>query len=161
MALNGQDPAWKVDLPPRQQARESEERYRLLFEKMLNGFVLYDIVYDEKGQPYDYRLIEVNPAFEELTGLRASDVAGNLLFQSLPGLESFWIDGFNQVASTGEPARLENYIHDLKKIFRRYGVQTQKRAVGGFLLRRHQTPAGGRGAAPARRGAGGAAGHHP
>ena len=59
--------------------QKSEGHYRRLFEKMLNGFVLHEIVYDENGQPYDYRVVEVNPAFEQLTGLNAGAGMGGIV----------------------------------------------------------------------------------
>ena len=46
----------------------SEERYRLLFNAMTEGFALHEIVCDETGRPCDYRFLDVNPAFERLHG---------------------------------------------------------------------------------------------
>ena len=40
----------------------SEEEYRLLFEGMLDGFALHEIVCDAAGRPVDYRFLSVNPA---------------------------------------------------------------------------------------------------
>jgi PAS domain S-box-containing protein/putative nucleotidyltransferase with HDIG domain len=117
MALNEQNLAREGGLVARKPKHEDEGHYHQLFEKMLNGFALHEIVYDENGQPCDYRVVEVNPAFEELTGLCAVDVVGKTLHQFLPHLESYWIDAYHQVATTGQTARLDNYIVDLKKHF--------------------------------------------
>ena len=43
--------------------RESEQKYRLLFEKMMNGVALHEIVLDQKGMPIDYVFLDVNSAF--------------------------------------------------------------------------------------------------
>ncbi len=56
--------------------RESEERYRSLFDCMSEGAVLKEMVYDSSGQAVDYMLVDANPAFEQLTGLRRADVLG-------------------------------------------------------------------------------------
>ncbi len=53
-----------------------EDRYRSLFEAMSEGFALHEIICDEEGRPCDYRFLEVNPAFERLTGLKAEEVLG-------------------------------------------------------------------------------------
>ena len=50
--------------------QSSEQRYRGLFEAMSEGFALHEIIYDADGSPADYRFLEVNPAFERLTGLK-------------------------------------------------------------------------------------------
>ena len=52
--------------------RESEKRYRNLFEAMNEGFALHEIICDDGGRPCDYRFLEVNPAFERQTGLKAA-----------------------------------------------------------------------------------------
>ena len=96
---------------------ESEQRYQSLFNKMQEGFALYEIICDEQGEPIDYRFLEVNPAFEELTGLKAIDAVGKTVLEVLPGTEQHWIDTFGNVALTGEPIRFENYASELGKYF--------------------------------------------
>jgi DNA-binding response OmpR family regulator len=48
--------------------KETENQYRLLFNKMNQGYALHDIICDDNGLPCDYRFIEVNPEFEHLMG---------------------------------------------------------------------------------------------
>ncbi len=98
--------------------RESEQRYRLLFEGMLEGFALHEIICDADGRPVDYRFLDMNPAFEKLTGLRAKDVVGKTVLQVFPATEAYWIDIYGQVALTGQPANFENYSKDLNAYYR-------------------------------------------
>ena len=51
-----------------QALQESENRYHSLFEGMTEGFAILEIVYDVNGNPSDYRFMDINPAFEYLTG---------------------------------------------------------------------------------------------
>ncbi len=95
--------------------RRSEERYRLLFDEMLDGFALHEIICNEAGQPVDYRFLEVNPAFEKLTGLPAEDLIGQTVLQVLPNVEPFWIECYGQVSLTGQPTHFENYTLSLDK----------------------------------------------
>ena len=88
---------------------ESEERYRSLFNGMTEGFSLHEVVTDERGEPCDYRFLDVNPAFERLTGLKRDDVLGRRLREVLPGEDSSWIGKFGRVAITGEPVHFEDY----------------------------------------------------
>jgi PAS domain S-box-containing protein len=95
----------------------SENDYRMLFESMLNGFALHEIICDEKGNPVDYRFLRVNPAFERLTGLRAADITGKTVLEVLPGTEREWIERYGAVALTMEPVSFENYHGGLRRHF--------------------------------------------
>jgi PAS domain S-box-containing protein len=95
--------------------RESEERFRLLFKIMVNGFALHEIILGEDGRPCDYRFIEVNPAFEEQTGLKAVDLIGHTVLEIMPGTEAYWIEIYGKVALTGESVHFENYSGALDK----------------------------------------------
>jgi two-component system CheB/CheR fusion protein len=88
-------------------------RYRMLFERMTEGFSLHEIITDPEGKPIDYTFIEINPAFETLTGLERDAVIGRRVTEVLPGIEPYWVERFGQVALTGTPARFENYAAPL------------------------------------------------
>lgn len=96
---------------------ESEEHYRLLFQSIDSGFALHEIICDEQGVPCDYRFLEINPAFEKLTGLRADTLIGHTDMEMLPGTEKEWIERYGKVALTGEVAHFENYSRELGKFY--------------------------------------------
>ncbi|NLH46969.1 MAG: PAS domain S-box protein [Myxococcales bacterium] len=100
-----------------EELRESEERYRLLFEGMLDGFALHEIILDEAGRPCDYRFLEVNPAFERLTGLKREQLIDKRVREVLPGTEEYWIQTYGEVALTGVPRQFENYSGDLDRYY--------------------------------------------
>jgi len=110
------------DITERKQAEEalrnSEAKYRSLFDNMINGFALHTIVVDEAGKPVDYIFREVNSAFEKLTGLKAGDILNTNVTQAMPGIENDpadWIGVYGKVAMTGEVARFEQYAKQLGK----------------------------------------------
>ncbi len=90
--------------------RESEERYRGLFECMQEAFILGEMIYDDAGNPFDWRYLDVNSAFESMFGRKREEVVGRRYRDLFPGaLAGFWLAQVGRVASTGEPAHFENY----------------------------------------------------
>ena len=105
--------------------RESEEKYRLMFETMVSGFALLEMMYDESGKPMDCRYLDVNPAHEKLTGLKTSEIIGRTARESIPGLEDSWIENYGQVDRTGKPMEVENYVEGLKSWYKVFAYRTK------------------------------------
>jgi PAS domain S-box-containing protein len=97
--------------------RESEEKYRQLFENITTGFALHEIIVDDSGKPVDYRFLLVNTAFEAMTGLLGADIINRTVREVLPGTEPYWIETYGEVALLGVPERFENYSNELNKWF--------------------------------------------
>lgn len=90
--------------------RESEARYRALFENMNAGFVLFEVVHDPHGNPQDLVILAGNETFARTTGTKVSDVIGRRLTEVVPGIErdeANWIGTYAHVAMTGESRRFE------------------------------------------------------
>ena len=67
--------------------RESERKYRSLFENMLDGFAFCHMIFDEKNQPTDFVYLEINEAFERITGLKSEAVVGKRVTEAIPGIK--------------------------------------------------------------------------
>ncbi len=93
----------------------SEQRYQSLFNSMESAFSLQEIIHDEHGKPCDYRFLEVNPAFENLTGIPASRWIGRTVKEVLPATEPHWIELCGEVARTGRPTRVEYYAQEFER----------------------------------------------
>ncbi|MFZ5585948.1 MAG: PAS domain-containing hybrid sensor histidine kinase/response regulator [Thermodesulfobacteriota bacterium] len=110
-----------LDISDRKRAerivQESERRYRQLFTEMDSGIALHEAVRDASGKVVDYVFLDVNPAFERLTGLRREAILGKRAREALPAIEEYWIDTYGRVATTGEPIHFEQYSRDLDKHF--------------------------------------------
>lgn len=95
----------------------SEMRYRQLFSEMQLGFALHELVADENGIYNNYKWLDVNPAYELLTGLKRDQLIGKNVLDVLPNTESYWIENYADVAQTGKSKTFENYSAALDKYF--------------------------------------------
>jgi diguanylate cyclase (GGDEF)-like protein/PAS domain S-box-containing protein len=102
------------DISVRKASEESENRYRSLFENMLEGFAHCEMLFDEGGCPIDFLYLEVNSAFGRLTGL--ANVVGKKFSEVVPGGEDSQpelFERFSRVALTSQPERFEIEIKAL------------------------------------------------
>ena len=109
--------------------KESERKYRLLFDEMISGCAVHEIICDQNGKPVDYRFLSVNAAFGKMTGLNAADIIGRTALEVLPEIEPIWIERYGHVALTREPQQFVNYFNSLKKYF---GVRAFSPEAGKF-----------------------------
>jgi PAS domain S-box-containing protein len=85
--------------------RDSELRYRNLFNSMEEGFCIIQMLFDAEGKPVDYRFLEVNRAFEKQTGLH--DAVGKRIEEIAPSHEDIWAEFYGKVALTGRSAHMK------------------------------------------------------
>lgn len=94
----------------------SETQFRGIFENSITGISLHELILDEAGNPFDYRFINTNDAFEDLTGLVRNNILGKTVREVIPGIEfTEFINLYGKVTLTGEPLFFENYAEPLKK----------------------------------------------
>ncbi len=94
--------------------RQSEQRYRFLFDNMLDGFAYCTMLFDDQGRPADFLYLAVNNAFERLTGLK--DVVGKRVTAVIPGIKEAspeLFEVYGRVAMSGKP---EKFDFDFKSV---------------------------------------------
>ena len=96
---------------------ESVQKFSSLFEHMAEGMALHQLVYDKQEIVTDYRIIDVNPAFEKILGLRADDARGSLATSLYKVDQAPFLDIYTKVAQTGEPTVLESYFPPMDRFF--------------------------------------------
>lgn len=114
--------------------KRTEEKLESLFSNMSEGFAYHRIVLDSGRRPCDYIFLEINQAFERLTGLKGEKIIGKRVTKVLPGIEkdpTDWIGRYGQVALTGKPVSFESYSEALEKWYAVSAFSPQK---GYFAL---------------------------
>ena len=113
------------------EVRSREEKFRTLVSQMQLGLAVHEIVLNEKGVPIDYLFLDVNPAYERVTGLKRERVIGKRVLEVLPKTEQFWIETYGRVALTGESISFENYSGELGRY---YNVTAYKNRENEFAV---------------------------
>ena len=83
--------------------RDSEQRYRTLFDSIDEGFCTVEVIFDETGYPTDYRFLQVNPSFVRLTGI--TNAVGQTMREITSDHEPHWFETYGRIVRTGEPER--------------------------------------------------------
>jgi len=112
--------------------RESEARWRGLFERMHEGFFIGEALRDANGRMRDFRFTEVNPAFGALTGIPASDAVGRTVLEVIPDIPVELIGHYERVVETGEPTQFEVFVPALAN--RWYEARARKTGDGRFAV---------------------------
>jgi PAS domain S-box-containing protein len=100
-----------------QALRESEAKYRSLFEHMSEAVVVSRIVYDPQGNPVDWLVKDINPVYEEIFGIRREEAVGrraSALYGAALDITPV-IKTYAEVAETGKPAQLEIFYPITRK----------------------------------------------
>jgi PAS domain S-box-containing protein len=97
--------------------RESERRYRTLFDSIQEGFYLGQVLFNDDGNPCDFIYQEINPAFGRMLGLRRDEIVGRRVKELIPSIKSSWLEVFGTVQLKGEPTRHDSYSEQLQKHF--------------------------------------------
>jgi PAS domain S-box-containing protein len=83
----------KALLNEKEKAEKSEWKYKMLFDSMTEGVALNEIIFDDKNEMIDYRIVEVNRAFYNFGDYSDKVVLGNTA-SSLYGMSEEVINNF-------------------------------------------------------------------
>ncbi len=95
--------------------KASEERYKMLFDSIDEGFCIIEMAFDAHGKPVDYCFLEINAAFERQTGLH--DAKGKTMRSLAPNHEEYWFEIYGRIAKTGQPIRFSNEAKALNRYY--------------------------------------------
>lgn len=140
VSLNGSDGIIAVirDISERRKAEEaihrSEEKFRTLFMSLNEGFYLSELIYDDEGNPCDYRYLEANPKFAEMIGVGREQIIGKRYKELVPVDTTQWLDNYFKVALTGEPCTYSFYSNEFSAHFETFAYQPAKGQVSVLVI---------------------------
>ncbi|MFZ5946314.1 MAG: sensor domain-containing protein [Bacillota bacterium] len=89
-----------------------------ILHNMLNGFAYHQIITNGDGKPIDFCYIDVNPAFEKMTGLTKENILGKRVTEVIPGINASnfnWFETFGEVALKGKSISFDQYFEPFNK----------------------------------------------
>jgi|GEM_PF-686773 len=109
------------DVSQRYQAEEalrrSEECFRSLFSNMAEGVALHEMVLDASGNPVNYRIVDCNPGYEHILGVKRGDVTGRLATEVYASDEPPYLKEYCRVVSSGVPSHMGIFFQPLGRHF--------------------------------------------
>ncbi len=96
---------------------ESQKNYQLLYTSMNEGVAIHEIIYDNEHTPVDYRIIDTNPMYEDIIGLKRSEVIGKKGSEIYGTGEPPYLEIYSQVAETGESTKFVIYFEPMDIYF--------------------------------------------
>ncbi len=97
---------------------ESEKRYEQLYSSMNEGLALHELIYNEAGKAIDYKILDVNPAFEKIVGIKkvvAIGAKASALYGIAPAP---YLDIYADVVRSGKPLTFETLFSQTNRAFK-------------------------------------------
>lgn len=93
------------------------------------GYAYHKLVYNAEGLPEDYIFLDVNPAFEEMTGLKREAILGKKVTEVLQGIKNSgfdWVDFYGKAVLCGERREFTKYAESLGRWYKITSFSPQK-----------------------------------
>ena len=131
--------------------KESEERYRRLFDNATEGLIMFRAERAEDGEVEDVVIVDLNPIQTERTGVRRDELAGHRLSEVDPADERLgaYFDAVASAVASGRSMPLGGVPAHARRLRAALGLPGRRRPVGALGHRRDRAARGGGGAAPA------------
>ena len=98
----------------------------MLFTNMTDGFGLVEVICNNDGKPYDYRYLEINPAFELYLGVKREQILGKTMLEIFPNVSSIAIEKYGEVELSGKPIHFEIFSLVANKYLDIYAFSPEK-----------------------------------
>ncbi len=114
-----------------------ENRYQMLFENMINGFAFFEMLLDKNKKPTNCICLEINSAFERITGIKAEMIVGvemNRILDAAGIDHEAFIEKFTSVALHGEHLELEHHYEKDNRYFSIHAFSLEKNRFAAIIM---------------------------
>lgn len=114
----------------------SSHQFNALFNNLTQGIAICKIVYNQKNSPSDFIIIEVNPSFETVFGIKKDQIILKKATECESLKEYFhrFMRIYGRTIGTGKPEQEEAYFQDLDKWFQIYAYTPRKDYVISIFI---------------------------
>ncbi len=97
--------------------KKSEDKFRSLYFSMNEAVCLQELVYDKSNNPVDYKILDVNPAYQSIMGFKREQVIGKKASEVYRTNIAPYLGVYAKAYSTGNPVKFEAYFPPMGKYF--------------------------------------------
>jgi len=109
-----------------QNLKESENRFKVLFNNSTSGIAFHKIVYDIDGNPVNYIITDVNPQFDEILPYKTKNVIDARATEAYKVEQAPYLDIYSEVAKTHKSTSFETYFPPIDRHFKISVISTEK-----------------------------------
>jgi PAS domain S-box-containing protein len=106
------------------EASKSEDKYRMLFDSIDEGFCIIQLLFDKNNNPIDYKFLEANKAFEKQTGF--VNAVGRNMKELVPMHDQHWFEIYGRIALTGKAERFQNPANAMGRYYDVYAFRVDE-----------------------------------
>lgn len=110
----------------------SEERYSMLFRRMLNGFIVFEPTLNQDGRMVDIRFADINPAFGVQSGFHKEDAVGKT-WTELYGFPNKNLGRYRRILETGQPEHFETFYHQNQQYYQISAFRISEGKLGAVV----------------------------
>jgi PAS domain S-box-containing protein len=110
----------------------TEQRYRSLFENQIEAYALHELIVDENNNPINYKILDVNQAFLDLTNFSdKNEIVGKTVLEIWPNIEKELIQLYGNIVLNKGKHTFEKFFPLFNKTFliNAYSLEEMKFAV--------------------------------
>ena len=114
-----------------------QNHFNSLINSPLIGFAHHQILLDVNHCPVDYKFLEANVAFSNMTGISPDKIINKNVTDVFPGFrekDNEWIMKYGKIALEGGNLQFDSYSEVLKRWYRVYAYSPEKYFFSTFFL---------------------------
>jgi PAS domain S-box-containing protein len=95
-----------------------DSTFQKVYAVMAEGLAMHQVLYNDGGEPVDYKILEVNPAYENITGLKREKAIGAKASELYGTGKPPYFEIYSRVAENGHTESFETYFEPMDKHFK-------------------------------------------